>query len=85
MKITECHNHPRGGVFLADDGTKFYWREGRGKATIAIRPDGTKTTIDGRWPAGELADAMREADQNPQYKVREMTPAEEAEWDEIRG
>lgn len=83
MKITECHNHPRGGTFLADDGTKFYWREGRGKAIVAIRPDGTRTTIDGyHQQTGELADAIRDAD--PEI-IREMTPAEKTEWDKIRG
>lgn len=63
-----CH-----GIYLAEDGAKIYWKEGRGhEEGTVILPDGTR----GRGYRYEDAEDWTE-----EVEYRDITGEEEAEWE----
>ncbi len=76
MKIL-THSDECSGLTITDDGTRLYWTEGYSDTTI-VYPDGRREIV-GPWDveAHPLAEAMVATDGD----MRQMTPAEEAEFD----
>ena len=92
MRITEtlAHSDEVSGTYVADDGTKCHWTEGRSSWITCVRPDGTKIefpaagTADLREDDPDLCDALIDAIENGVADGRAMTTEEEEEWTAAR-
>ena len=74
------HSDEISGTTIMEDGTKVHWTEGRSSKMAVIGPDGTRT-----WRrADDINNPNVMYDPSPGVEIRDMTKAEEAEWEAAR-
>jgi len=78
------HSDEVSGIYIMDDGTKIYWSEGRSSYMDIISPDGHRSHLCVGDPH-PLNEFIQKAVEEGAYKAeRQMTKAEELEYDIIR-
>lgn len=75
------------GTTILSDGVKIYWTEGRSSRMMVVKPDGSKmwAPVNGGSPEQQAYfDREQQVEEDGADIHREMTPAEEKEWDTAR-